>query len=806
MPHPVLPSIPDEAEIARALDIARSLASFGVPIFVAPADPSHRLGVRLPSAWQHTPADPTTIDRWTPGDALCAVMGHTVDGLDRDTHKGGVLDSITEPTSYGRQATPSGGTHDLIAPLGVHSRDGVLPGVDVKAGTEDGGRGFLFIAPTVRTSKVTGEVLPYRWTTEPDLAPLLLEDDPSGEALADAVLRVSSVTATPSETGYTGPAYDELDEEHQKQASHYVGGIIDGWRERLDEAAEWPDGARDDRGRGWESLVRDLAWALAMLAAAPWAPMSETDAFVHLDALLPAEMVDVPALQGKLTQALFDKAAGKPVDLPPWEKLVEDFGPAITGSGAWPEIPTSTDDASLIAWVAARGLDGRWCYSGGVGWRFWDGRRWVDRGEHDAREALRVVALDLCATVVRSGLPAAKVKAFLSLRTTGRLSSLTQLLKGVTSVDGESFDTHADLLNVGNGIVDLRTGELQPHDPTLMMSKISEIDFVPGATHDDWSKVLTCLEPEVMDWMQVRAGQAATGHPTSDDILPICVGGGENGKSTFIEGLARALGQHATKVPEKLLRAGAGDHPTELMTLQGARLALIDETPEAGQLNVARLKAVLGQESMTARAIRKDNVTWQTSHSLFVTTNHVPRVVETDHGTWRRLVQVSFEKKYPRDDSFRARINAGAGGIAEAALAWIVQGAKRWYDEGRIMPPAPAKVAEDTKKWRGSSDLVVAYIEDRLVFDPEACVTSTDFLDDVNEWLRDRRHREWSDQLVAARFGTHEEFMKNGVAKTRPKSPRGVVSRSGIPDPSGRPTVWSGIRWADSIAPDHAAL
>src|SRR5699024_1894213 len=127
-----------------------------------------------------------------------------------------------------------------------------------------------------------------------------------------------------------------------------------------------------------------------------------------------------------------------------------------------------------------------------------------------------------------------------------------------------------------------------------------------------------------------------------DDVLPVLQGGGANGKSTIVSTLMRALGRYAVAVPERVLLANPSDHPTELMTLRGARLAVIDETPEARHLSVKRLKDVLGTDPLTARYIARDAVSWHPTHSIFHTSNYMPRVDETYHGTWRRLALVRF--------------------------------------------------------------------------------------------------------------------------------------------------------------------
>ncbi|NBE84584.1 AAA family ATPase [Micromonospora rubida] len=162
-------------EQARALEIARQLIRAGVPVFAAEPDPHSPLGYRLPKHWEKTYPSEVNLDRWRPGWALAAVGGSTADFLDVDPRNGGDA-SVQElkaaghwPRSFGQQSTPSGGTHYVITPTG--ERKGVpLAGLDLQAGDAHGvGRGFVWISPTVRRSKTTGELVAYRWEVGPDL-------------------------------------------------------------------------------------------------------------------------------------------------------------------------------------------------------------------------------------------------------------------------------------------------------------------------------------------------------------------------------------------------------------------------------------------------------------------------------------------------------------------------------------------------------------------------------------------------------------------------------------------------------------
>src|SRR5699024_5891436 len=232
------------------LSTARYLAECGVPIFLAkPSDDfphggSDGKGYFIPRGWQNTKPDPAVLDDWKPGMAVCAVMGHVVDGVDKDPRSGGELPTDLQPQVYGRQHTPSGGTHDLVAPLGVRSRDGIFGGIDVKAGVDGGGHGFLFIAPTVRINH-EGQVAPYSWETRPELESLrLVAGDSTGHALAGVINRSRSEFSS-MDSGYEGPEYDKLQSGQKQTADSVQIEKLKYWQIQLDDAETWEEGYRD---------------------------------------------------------------------------------------------------------------------------------------------------------------------------------------------------------------------------------------------------------------------------------------------------------------------------------------------------------------------------------------------------------------------------------------------------------------------------------------------------------------------------------------------------------------------------------
>jgi len=181
---------------------------------------------------------------------------------------------------------------------------------------------------------------------------------------------------------------------------------------------------------------------------------------------------------------------------------------------------------------------------------------------------------------------------------------------------------------------------------------------------------------------------------------------------------------------------------------------------------------------ITARRTHKDDVTFPATHSLKVNTNHRPILDETTHAAWRRLCLLTYPYTYVQpckpmhgpyertgDPGLRDRIRNGYEDQHEAVLEWLVDGARCWYEFDKRMPPLPERVERDTHQWRCDADLILGYISERVVFDKDRHVVSTEVFDDFISWLADRGHSAWSQRLLAERFGAHEEARRHHVVK-----------------------------------------
>jgi P4 family phage/plasmid primase-like protien len=761
-----------------------------------------------PVGWQMLTPDGNDkrLAAFESGMALCVNTGGVLVVVDVDPRNGGDTDKVRALLAelnvrvFAEITSPSGGKHFYIAGHealpSVHGKIPGFPGVDIQS------FGTNVFLPGTRRGKYGGK----GYTVEfDDLDALAEGGDPAGaEAFAQWVAERRAQSAKEkAKKQRTGRSDFDFE-----RAKLWTGGTPDARQQAyLDRVLE------ENAKKAAQAVPgeRNEALYLAALKCSSFVAGAGMDRQLVLDVLEDAAaecgLVDDDGVESVYATI---RSAFR-IGLQNLHAVPDSPKPASTGASDGD--CQHLEDAYIGKRIADQYLNDRFLYTGAFGWMKFDGRRWEQVEEPIVAEQIRLAVIDIYRSEGQAGAEVGRLKQLTALLSTARMKAILWVVRSCLCVEGEEFDAHPDLLNVRNGVVDLRDGTIRPHDPLLRFTKVTMVDYRPGAVHEDWQKGLTALPVEVADWLQVRWGQGLTGHPAPDDVLVVLKGSGENGKTTLVDSVREAVGpDYAVVLPDRVLLARTGDHPTELMTLRGARLAFMEEFPELGHLNVKRLKDLHGTGRISARFICKDSVSWQVTHTMFVTTNYLPRVDESDHGTWRRLLLVNFPYRYRKshemlqtstdrlgDPDLRDRLRRGAGGQHEAILAWLVKGALTWYQRDKSMPEPPESVRSATSVWRMSSDLLLRYINDNLVFDPDAHVMGKELFEDFVEWLKASGHNCWTDQNFSAWFAQHPAVLAAGVEKQRGvRSSRRGLSRCPRPHNVVVPNqyaAWAGVRF-----------
>ena len=452
--------------------------------------------------------------------------------------------------------------------------------------------------------------------------------------------------------------------------------------------------------------------------------------------------------------------------------------------------PEQLHDAAVVEWLTPQ-LATSFCWNTAMGWSNFSEGYWKRISNEEVREFLRVFLHDFWKEAKSQIHDPNQVSRLTKLVSQRNIKSYEEALRGSLFIPADAFDQNQDLLNVKNGVVDLRTKELLPHDSNLRFTQIVPVDYVPTAKHPDWTKALSAIPENALEWVQVFFGQSCSARTANDDYVAVFTGGGRNGKSTIVHLPRVVLGPYAASVSDRVLIARTIDHSTDLTDLQGKRLAILEEFPDSVPLNGRRLKEITGTAVMTARKMREDNHSWKPTHTFIITTNHEIRIASGDDGTWRRLAPIKFPYRYVQEPvneldrkleaNLRERLIEGLEGQHKAVLAWLVDGAFEWYQRGCRLPQLPQTSLDALAEWRNGQDLIGSYIQENLTLRVGEYASLADIHCDFVQ-----KHPEEEDFRNFGRFSSafvsHEFFNSNGLEKKRMRTSSLSISR---PKPLG---------------------
>lgn len=345
-------------------------------------------------------------------------------------------------------------------------------------------------------------------------------------------------------------------------------------------------------------------------------------------------------------------------------------------------------------------------------WYVWDGRRWKpDRIDHVLRLAKDTI-LNVYAVASRSDDDDKRAKLIRLANSCDTNHGYRDIVSGASylgqiPITADELDTDPWMLNCESGTLNLRSGELHPHDPKNMISKLAPVQFNPEARHELWDRFLnesTQEDKELAAFLQRAAGYSLTGS-TAEEKLFFVHGPAASGKSTFVESLKATLGDYSSMADFEtfLERKHAGGPRNDIARLAGARFVASVEVSDGRRLAQGLVKLLTGGDTVAARFLYRESFEFIPQFKLWLAANHTPRVDSGDSAMWRRIARIPFERtipKHKRDPKVKATLKSDPEARA-AILAWAVAGCTAWQCVGLKVPES---VEDATEAYRQDQD------------------------------------------------------------------------------------------------------
>ena len=337
-----------------------------------------------------------------------------------------------------------------------------------------------------------------------------------------------------------------------------------------------------------------------------------------------------------------------------------------------------------------------------------------------------------------------ELKALLQYQAKVRTHGMNQQVLKLARLDSrihalaKEFDANPYAINLENGLFDLESQTLTPHDPSQLVTKMAPVSWVQDTECPFWVNFIdqiTCGDKELAAYLQRLCGYCLSGS-TQEEVLPILYGEGANGKSLYLGTMRDLLGsgEYAhTLSPDSILNSRTYGLPYEHRQLEGKRVALAIEVNRGSTLNEAVVKSLTGGDETSGRAIGENPVQFKPQATIIMAVNHLPGLVGSDRAMRRRLQVVPFRASFDgekRKEEIESQIMAEKEGV----FAWMARGFKDWQEQGLNPPKA---VLEATEEYFKVNDHIGAYLAERTAADANAKTPVKHLYEDYVAWARD---------------------------------------------------------------------
>jgi len=221
-------------------------------------------------------------------------------------------------------------------------------------------------------------------------------------------------------------------------------------------------------------------------------------------------------------------------------------------------------------------------------------------------------------------------------------------LERMSTERGPAFERDPGRIVVANGVLNLHTGELDPYSPAEYHRQKLDVSWNPDAGEPN---AIDDFLHEVVKDTDVKTLYRLIAHTIYKEYIgekaAILIGGGQNGKSVFLDLIEEFLG------PYNVVHRELQDFDEDgfaANNLEGKLANLATEIGEQQLNDTTTFKKLTGRDTMDAPVKFEKPLTFENYATLMFATNEMPVFGQDNHAIWRRWVYVDFPYKFDATD------------------------------------------------------------------------------------------------------------------------------------------------------------
>ena len=285
-------------------------------------------------------------------------------------------------------------------------------------------------------------------------------------------------------------------------------------------------------------------------------------------------------------------------------------------------------------------------------------------------------------------------------------------------VNNDTFDKNDYLFNCLSGVVNLRNGAIMEHNKMMLLNKISAV----SVNKDKPVKFLNFLNDmfegnqELIHYLHKAFGYSLTGD-CREQCMFILVGDGNDGKSLLLQIIQEVIGDYsATSNPDLLLdKKAQSANLSEVARLKGIRYCVVNELKMGDRLNESGVKDITsGNNKIVARFLYGNEFEFLPKMKIWLATNYEPRIIGTDKGIWRRIVEIPCRRSL-RDDEVDKDLIYKLREEKDQIFNWLIEGCLLWQQEGLKLPECLLKEKE---RYKTDQDIIQQWVNEYCELHP----------------------------------------------------------------------------------------